>query len=91
MKSHALRRVEFVIASPVNIFGDLREREAIEFAEALASRRAPRLTAILGEPGVGKTYFCEIKWQRGLKLHTDLTHFSPPWCPTMIILFFSRC
>ena len=59
MKSHALRRVEFVLASPVNIFGDLREREAIEFAEALASRRAPRLTAILGEPGVGKTYFCE--------------------------------
>lgn len=71
---HSLRPIEFVLASPSGIFGDLRKKEAAEFAERLAKPSAAGVTAIVGEAGVGKTYFCESVAQN-LNRHHDFGTF----------------
>src|SRR5262249_50235004 len=54
-----LRPMECFFASQSIFFGDLQKKEAAESAETLKNPAAPRVTAIIGEAGVGKTYFCE--------------------------------
>jgi hypothetical protein len=75
VRLHALRSVEFVLGSPADVFGDLRHQEVIEFADDLATQRSPRVTAILGEAGVGKSYFCEAVARR-LKTNHDFSTFQ---------------
>lgn len=56
---HGLREIEFVLSSPNSVFGDLRKEEAVEFAERLIKPSAACVSAVVGEGGIGKTYFCE--------------------------------